>query len=202
MARRNSNTGFDFSRHMASLCRDMSRRVSKLSHIDVDHMLIAVSQTRKPVQHGVWASLTPMRFEGGQLTLVQNGSVYGCQRVYHATGVEVLYILRFYLPRFMDLPFFEKLSTVTHELWHVSPQFNGDIRRHAGRCYAHSNSQWTYDQRMQELTREWLSLAPPANLYEFLKLDFANLRAKYGSIFGIQVSHPKLIQIASPEQNG
>ena len=195
MVPRISNARFDFSRHMGDLCVDISRRMCELSHIDVDRILIAVSQARKPVEHGVWASLTPLRFEHGQLTGARYGTEYRCQRVFRDTGVEVLYILRFYLPRFMDLPFFEKLTTVFHELWHVAPQFNGDLRRHPGRCYAHTSSQTEYDERMAELARQWLRLDPPASLYEFLTLDFASLRARYGAIVGIQVAHPKLIPI-------
>ena len=39
----------------------------------------------------------------------------------------MLYLLSFYLPRFLKLPWREKLATVIHELWHVNPQFNGDL---------------------------------------------------------------------------
>ena len=42
--------------------------------------------------------------------------------------------MSFYLPRFCDQSLDEKLSTVMHELWHISPAFDGDIRRLPGRC--------------------------------------------------------------------
>ena len=56
-------------------------------------------------------------------------------------GVEMMYILKFYLPRFQNESFEEKLTTIFHELWHISGDFNGDIRRHAGRCYVHTSSE-------------------------------------------------------------
>ena len=58
--------------------------------------------------------------------------------LFDAKGVEMLYILKFYLPRFQNEPFEEKLTTIFHELWHISSDFNGDIRRHSGRCYVHT----------------------------------------------------------------
>ena len=58
--------------------------------------------------------------------------------------------------RFMDVDFEEKLVTIFHELWHVSPRFDGDLRRHPGRCYMHTGSQKDYDAQMLRLARRWL----------------------------------------------
>ena len=110
-------------------------------------------------------------------------------------GRELLYILNFYLPRFMDLDFREKLVTVFHELWHISPQFNGDIRRHEGRCYAHSSSQSAYDACMGKLVDRYLALRPPAAVLEFLKCDFKRLEDHHGRVYGLKVPRPKLISI-------
>ena len=74
------------------------------------------------------------------------------QRVFAADGREMLYILNFYLPRFLDLPLAEKLDTVVHELWHVGPKFDGDLRRFGGRCFAHSGSQRNFDAHVAALT--------------------------------------------------
>ena len=49
----------------------------------------------------------------------------------------------------------EKLSTVLHELWLISPMFNGDLRRHEGRCYAHGPSQSNYDDQKDRLAQKW-----------------------------------------------
>ncbi len=46
-------------------------------------------------------------------------------------------------------------------LWHVAPEFNGDIRRHARRCYAHTGSQKKYDAHMAQLVERWLALHTP-----------------------------------------
>ncbi len=121
------------------------------------------------------------------------------QALYDAQGRELLYILSFCLPRFMDLEFREKLATMLHELWHIGPRFDGDIRRHAGRCYAHSPSQQRYDTAMLQLADRWLALDPAPALHEFLRGRFEDLRRRYGCVWGVKVAHPKLLPITAEE---
>jgi hypothetical protein len=136
-----------------------------------------------------------MRFEGGSLTGRRNGREYSVQRLYDDRGREFLYILTFYLPRFMDMGFDEKLNTVFHELWHIGPDFDGDLRRHHGRCYAHTHSQKRYDAAMDRLVRGWLAESPPRHVYRFLECSFALLHNRYGAVFGAKIPRPKLIPI-------
>jgi len=180
---------------MRRLCDDVVTRTPKLAHIDLERVAVSFAQTRKRTSYGLHASLTPMRFEGGSLTCRRRGREYAVQRLYDHRGREYLYILTFYLPRFMDLDFHDKLITIFHELWHVSPGFDGDLRRHDGRCYAHTHSQKQYDAEMDQLAREWLAGSPPRYLYEFLKSDFAQLRATHGRVFGVKIPRPKLVPI-------
>src|SRR5437763_1714084 len=132
---------FDFTLHIRRLCDDIVSRVGELSHIDMSRVAVSVCQTRKPVQHGIFASLTPLRFVGGSPTTTRRGRQMTVEPVLDKSGREMLYILSFYLPRFQNLDLREKLITVLHELWHVSLDFNGDLRRHEGRYHAHTHSQ-------------------------------------------------------------
>ena len=84
----------------------------------------------------------------------------------------MLYILTFYLPRFLDHSFREKLITVFHELYHISPAFNGDIRRMDGRYHVHTHSQQEYDREMDRLVEQYLRRSPPP---ELLRLSQARL---------------------------
>ena len=185
--------GFDFTHHVRLLCEDMVRRLPELSHIDLTRVAISFCQTRKAVSHGVYASLTPMRFAGGREATMRRGRRWGLQRLFDPAGREMLYLLSFYLPRFLDLDFRRKLTTVLHELWHISPRFDGDVRRYHGRCWAHSGSQKQYDRLIETLTDRWRSLDPPASIYEFLEHDFQTLVRRYGSIYGRRVPTPKLL---------
>jgi hypothetical protein len=171
----------------------MAARLPELSHIDSTRVLFTFRQTRKVTRYGVQATLTPLRFEGGKPHTVRRGRRWGVQRVLDSQSREMLYLLCVYLPRFMDHTLREKLVTLVHELWHISPEFNGDLRRHAGRCYAHSHSQREYDQEMGVLVDRWLAAGPDPSLYDFLRLNFAELRDRHGEVYGTRVPQPKLI---------
>lgn len=186
---------FDFTDQLRRLCADMVARLPQLSHIDLDRILVAFGQTRKQTAHGLYASLTPLRFRNGSLTEKRRGRLYTVQRVFDQRGREMFYILTFYLPRFMELDFRAKLVTILHELWHVSPDFNGDLRRHPGRCYAHTHSQQGYDAEMDRLAQQWLASTPPAVLYDFLRGSFADLIAQHRRIHGVKIRRPKLVPL-------
>src|SRR5262245_21002412 len=139
---------FDFTLHIRRLCDDMVARLPELAHIEMSRVAVCFCQARKAVPHGMYASLTPLPFAGGAMTMQRRGRTYSIQSVCDASGQELLYILSLYLPRFQNLDFREKLITVLHELWHISPDFSGDIRRHEGRYHAHTHSQCEYDEQM------------------------------------------------------
>ncbi len=192
--------GFDFTGRMRLLCHDMTQRVPELTHIDFQRVAVSFSQTRKSVAHGMYASLTPMRFIGGATSTVRGGRNWAIQRLEDDHGREMLYILSFYLPRFLDLDFREKLTTIVHELWHVSPRFDGDVRRFRGRCYAHSGSQKNFDAVAERMADDWLSLKPPAELYEFLHRGYRKLREKHGAIYGTKIPTPKLYPLGKKNE--
>ena len=188
--------GFDFTLHMRQLCEDMVARVDALRHIDMGRVALSFSQTRRTGPYGMYASLTPLRFPGGQMHTIRRGRRWGMQRLLAADGRELLYILNFYLPRFLDLPLREKLGTIVHELWHIGPKFDGDLRRYGGRCFAHSPSQRRYDAQVTRLVDCWLSLSPPEAAYGFLRLNFRELVARHGHVYGRKIPAPKLLPVA------
>jgi predicted metallopeptidase len=184
--------GFDFTTHMRRLCADMVVRLEQLRHIDMAQVAVSFSQTRKAGRFGIYAAVTPLRFSGGGRHMLRRGRRWGMPRLYDPEGREMLYILTFYLPRFLDLPLQEKLTTVVHELWHVGPAFDGDVRRLGGRCFAHGASRKQYDAHIEALVARWLSCNPPAALYDFLRLSFRELSARHGRVVGQRVPTPKL----------
>jgi predicted metallopeptidase len=186
--------GFNFTLHMRHLCADLAQRLPELGHVDIQRVAIRFCQARKAVRHGMHATLTPLRFERGELFSRRRGRVWTIERLYDARGREMLYLLSFYLPRFLEHAFEEKLTTVVHELWHIGQRFDGDLRRHPGRCYAHSHSQKQYDALARQLALKWLSLDPPPAKYDFLRLNFGQLQRQCGRIFGQKIPTPKLIR--------
>jgi hypothetical protein len=188
-------SGFDFTFHVRRLCDDLTHRLAELRHIDMSRVAVSFVQTRKPVPHGIYATLVPLRFADGALETVRSGRRYRLQRLLDESSREMLYLLSFYLPRFLNLPAAEKLSTVIHELWHISPRFDGDLRRFRGRCYAHSGSQKRFDAQAERLARRWLAMDAPEAAYEFLEHDFRGLVRRHGKVFGQRIAAPRILPV-------
>jgi predicted metallopeptidase len=189
-------TPFDFCAAVRELCRDLCARLpEEYGHIRTDQIAFAFAQARRRVPHGLQAKLTPMRFAGGSLIERRYGRSWTVRRLYDGKR-EILYILTFYLPRFLDHPPLEKLVTVLHEMYHISPNFDGDIRRFGGRYHVHSHSQDEYDRLMEEHARHYLSLRPPRRIWGFLEKNFRELERDHGRVYGVKVPIPKLIPIA------
>jgi predicted metallopeptidase len=187
--------GLDFTGAMQRLCVDMAVRLPELAHVDMARVAVSFCQTRSSTRQGVFASLTPLRFPGGHSQTVRRGRRLTIQRVVDAAGREMLYLLSFYLPRFLDLPYREKLSTVLHELWHIGPSFDGDLRRFSGRCYAHGGSRKRYDADVESLTQRWLDAEPPNALHALLRHDFRQILADHGGIHGRRYARPRLVPV-------
>jgi hypothetical protein len=185
---------FDFTTAMRRLCVDITQRVDEFAHVNMDHVCVAFAQARRRVSHGLQAKLTPLRFEDGRLTEMRRGVEWTVQRVFHGER-EMLYILTFYLPRFLDHCLREKLITVMHELYHISPRFDGDIRRLPGHYHVHSHSQAEYDRQMGVLVDGYLAQRPPVELYGFLERDFRTLATTYRRVVGVKVPIPKLVPV-------
>lgn len=179
---------------MRELCVDITQRHPEFRHIRMADVAVAFAQARRNVSYGLQAKLTPMRFESGSLFTVRDGTEWTVQKLV-LDGREMLYILTFYLPRFLNLSFTEKLTTVFHELYHISPRFDGDIRRFGGKYYVHSHSQAEYDAQMEVFAREYLSAAPPEPLLDFLRPQFRDLQSQHGRVVGVQIPIPRLIPV-------
>lgn len=185
---------FDFCRAMRRLCEDISRRHPEFHHVRMDEVVVTYAQTRSGVEWGMQAKLIPMRFAGGALCERRGRKMWTVQRVF-SHGREMLYILTFYLPRFLNLSFNEKLVTVFHELFHIGPHFDGDIRRFDGTFYLHTGSQKEYDRRMAVFADQYLCLQPDEELLAFLRFSFTDLQARFGPVVGLRLTVPKLILV-------
>jgi hypothetical protein len=185
---------FDFCGHMRRLACDVVSRCDTLAHIDVGRLLLGVTLARNNRFHGLQARVTPLRFANGELTRRRRRATYQVQRYFHGEH-EFLYLMTFCLPRFLDQDFSDKLITLFHELYHIHPEFNGDLRRHEGRYAIHSHSQHHYDRHMADLARTYLAGKPDPELHAFLRLDFAQLQDRHQSVAGVVVPRPKIIPI-------
>jgi hypothetical protein len=183
----------DFTARIATLTADIVARCGEFSHIDPASVLFTFTPSRTRSKYGLQARVTPMRFRDGQLTRRFRGHTYQVQR-YYVDNREVLYLVTFCLPRFLDQPFGEKLTTVFHELYHIGERFDGDLRRHPGRYCMHSHSKKGYDRHMATIAKRYATGHPDPSVYGFLRGTAADIR-RDGGLSGIHVPRPKLVPV-------
>ena len=191
---------FNFCAHIRRLLEDIVARTPEFAHIHVPRILVGALQARNGRAHGLQARVTPLRFPQGQLRRRRRDTTFQVQR-YFLGDHEFLYLMTYCLPRFQDQEFDDKFITLFHELYHIGPEFNGDLRRHQGRYQLHTHSQRHYDKHMAGLARDYLAAGPDEAVYGFLRLNFAQLQQRHGSVVGIVVPRPKVIPL-KPHANG
>lgn len=189
---------FHYTNAMRDVVRDVVATLDELRHVDVDRVLLAIAQARQSSTHGVYASCFPLRFEGGEQEVLHKKRRFRMPTLRHE-GREILYILYFMLPRFHEeQDYREKLATVIHELYHISPHFNGDIRRFPGKNFAHGHSREVYHAAMRRLADQYLATSPRAHDHEFLARPFSELMEHPGGVVGTCIPRPKPILVDAP----
>lgn len=145
--------------------------------------------------HGTYAKIYPLRFKDGEKSTLfkRRGRLFK----YSMPAVtvdekEMLYIICFMIPRFMNRPLRDKLITIIHELYHISPDFNGDIRRFPGKNYAHGSSRDKYNKVIGDFVDEYMQMPGSAEHLHFLSVDMDELRRNYKMIVGKKLSVPKV----------
>ena len=182
---------FSYTQALGEVVRDVIATLPELAHVDQSRILLAISQARQASKHGVYATCMPLRFEGGAKESVYNGRRYAWPVLHHEER-EILYLIYFTLPRFheeQDYP--EKLATIIHELYHISPQFNGDLRRFPGKNFAHGSSRESYHAAMRQLAKRYLATSPRAESFEFLKEPFGGLLKRPSGVVGFSIARPR-----------
>lgn len=183
--------GLDYTHAMTALISDIVQRCPDFRHIQVDRVLVSFSQARVDAPHGQFAKVVPLRFEKGADTLSQGRRTWIMPRL-EFKGRNILYLVYFCMPKFQNLKFGEKVLTIFHELYHVSPEFDGDIRRFPGRNYAHGHSRAAYNALVSELVAPYLALVGEAHPpLRFLHPDFASLEREHGRVVGLRVAVPR-----------
>jgi len=188
-------TTLNVTAELERLIADIAGRTEAFRHIDPERLLVCVSATRGGGVHGTYAKIHPLRFEGGEhrKTIRRRRSTITVEMpaVTHR-GREILYVIYFLVPRFFNLSLREKLSTVFHELYHISPEFNGDIRRFPGKNFAHGSSTRKFNAAMAAFADEYVAGLVDRCGIAFLDGDMAAIRSRYGAIVGRKLPAPKI----------
>jgi len=183
---------FNYTEALERLIADIVERVPEFRHVEVDRLLVACARSRDNGPVGTYGKIVPLRFEAGERERRIGRHTYEMPALCHG-GREILYLIYFFMPRFGDLPYRQGLETVVHELYHVSPRFDGDIRRFPGRNYAHGASQKRFNAAVAALTDRYLAAGEPVAA-GFLQHTTAELRHAHGSLMGRRVTLPRPVR--------
>ncbi len=177
------------------LVAHLAGQVDAFGHIDPARVLVCIAATRGSGVHGTYAKIHPLCFAGGdKTTTIRRGRhTYICTMptIFHR-GEEMRYVIYFLAPRFFDLSFREKLITVFHELYHISPTFDGDIRRFTGRNYAHGSSTKRYNAAMATMVDAYLAGLESRDHLAFLEVGMEALRERCRALVGRKMAAPKI----------
>lgn len=189
----------DLSAQLAVLCRHLTESLPELAHIDPERVLFAIARSRAEGRHGLLARIAPLRFAGGVRELTRRRGpwreTYRMPILSH-DGREIHYLITVFIPRFLRLPFAEKLATVIHELYHISTACDGDIRRFPGRNFAHGSSRVGFDRIVARLAEAYLKGSPPPDLLAFLHLEETAWQGGALRLTGLRVPIPRAKLIA------
>jgi hypothetical protein len=186
---------YDLSAAILSLSTLLSRRIDRLSHIDANRIICGISVQRGRSRSGTFAACHALRFDDGERTLTRRGRTWEWP-VVRVGDTEMLYYLSFTIPRFLALAPRGKLETIVHELFHISPKFDGSLRvLGTGRHAHHGPSRAYYDKLIAPIVVEAEGIVT-AGEYPFLALDYRKLKRRYGSVTGTVAKRlrPRLVQ--------
>ena len=175
---------------LTSIIADIVRAVPLLRHIDVQRTLVCIGSNKTGNRGCTYGKLVPLKFENGSGVLKYRNRYYGIPEIIH-DGRTYLYIIYFYMPRFFNLSFEEKLRVIFHELYHISPEFNGDIRRMGAVKKAHGHSKKHFDAHYAGDLKAFIGSMRDESHIRFLKMDSGSIFSCYGTVNGMRMKNPR-----------
>ena len=202
----------DYTGHLTRLMEDVVARVPALAFIDMTRVLVFARPGRSSAD-GAFAtchclSLPPSEpgyyyWRDRRTRRITRRSEWFVAKspVVTIGEREMRYLISFTLPRFCDQSFdrsrkerhyhgvgeawMAKLDTVVHELYHIDPSQTGirKIARADGSSSTKAHSPRFFSD-VAALVRAYLDTRPDPHVYEFLRLGFHELRARYGGVEG------------------
>jgi hypothetical protein len=174
---------------IADIIKQISIHSGSYSYIDINRLIVCVGSNKRNSRGAVFGKLVPFKFKDGNNILSYRGKYYTMPEVIN-NGTAVLYAIYFYLPKFFDLPVAEKLNVIFHELYHISPEFNGDIRRMGKVKKAHGFSRKHFDKKFEKDVKIFHEYISTTEYIDFLKMDSKTLQENY-RVFARRMKIPK-----------
>jgi len=147
----------DITALVQALIRDVAGRIPEFAHVRASRVLVVAGEARRASR----ATVRPMSFENGRRT-----SASGKQRkpLVVVGGRRILYVITLRPLFFRDATPQMRVATVLHELFHVSPRFDGTLDR-ARRHSAMPGGE--FSRRFHPLVERYLESCPDSLLDGF-----------------------------------
>jgi predicted metallopeptidase len=133
------------------LVRDVAARVPELSHVRASRVLVVAGEARRASR----ATIRPAHFKE---TRARTGAGTREKPLIRVKGRKILYVITLRPLWFADSSPRERIGTILHELYHVSPRFDGTL--HRGRRHSRLPRS-KYNRRIRALLDRYLVVAPP-----------------------------------------
>lgn len=192
---------FAYTRAIREVLGEIVAATPLFAHVRLPEVAVSFAQAQRRTKWGTYAKMVPLRFPGGALEGVEDGARWRIDP-FTFRGRDVLYILYVYLPRFHDQAFEDKLLTLFHELFHISPDFDGDLRRFAGANPYHGESRAWFDDQLRPHLRRFLDARSSAPVLDFLREPLDALEARHRGISGMQIRQPAMRRVDPHRRTG
>ncbi len=172
------------------IIQDIQKRVETFSFLDMDRLTVCIASNRKNSRGGIYGKLVPLHFENGAKQVTYRGKIYSMPTVIR-DSIRQKYLIYFYMPKFFDLDAREKLRVIFHELYHISPDFNGDIRRMTKGKAAHGHSRKHFDSHFENELEIFFNYIKDTPYIRFLQLTGKDLFMIFNNVKGRRMKLPK-----------
>lgn len=168
---------FDLSEGLREAAGEICGWIPDLAHIDVSRVQFALFHTRQAQQVLTFARCYPLTRESKKV----GRSWHTLEPVYTPMRRKARYILAFAWKRYWEQPPRKRLETLVHELYHISPRFDGEFRSFDQGGPHGPGLRW-FDRQVRDLMNTYVP--------EELEYDFPALSISVRS--GLKVTGQKL----------
>ena len=163
------------------IINDMIRTTEEFRNFNINRILVCCASNRKDGRGAIYGKLLPMRFKDGSAVVKHRDKYYMIPKL-KVNNVEIFYIIYFYFPKFFNLSAKDKVKVMFHELYHINPDFNGDIRRMGKVKSAHGHSRKSFEEKYIDYAESFLKNIKDKHYCNFLEMHSEDLKKYFSKI--------------------
>lgn len=163
------------------IIHDMIKSTEEFKPFNLNKILICCASNRNDFKGATYGKLIPLRFKNGSEIINHNGRFYKIPKV-TINDIEILYLIYFYIPKFFNLSAKDKVNVMFHELYHINPGFNGDIRRMGEFKSAHGHSKKSFEEKYIDYADKFYDKIESTPYYNFLQMNSYDIEKHFKKI--------------------